>query len=353
MNALNDQLAKLHVLSLAPLDDPNLLGSYARAFRGMGCRISSYSLTDAIQRHARLGRIGRRAASFFPIESWIRKGNKELLLHLLELKPDVVLVPASLPVLAGCLAQLKASMPDCRAVLIWPDTLLNLAPHTVQCLPLYELVASYSRAAVPVLQKLGAREIEWVPFAADPFLFPKDVKIDATENERFDCEVCFVGNWRPERERAILSLVSAGVTVKVWSHPYWLKLCSDRRQAERYLRQGPIFGRELAKAFRGAKISLNTIDATNYPAANMRFFEGPACGAATLNSPCPEMATGFPEGEAAFYYHHDDELVPTVRRLLRDDTHRLRVARAAQDLVLKEHTYQHRAELILRRLSLA
>jgi spore maturation protein CgeB len=342
----------MHVLSLAPIDDPHLLGSYARAFRAMGCNVSEFSLATAIEAHSRIGFVGRRVGSLFSIESWLRKGNRDLVVHLLELRPNLVLVPGPAPVLPGTLAQLKAALPECNFVLVWPDTLLNLPSSTIQCLPLYDLVASYSASAIPPMQRLGARLVEWVPFAADPFLFPKDVTIEPNERSRFECDVCFVGNWRPEREKLLVTLVSAGISVKVWGHPVWMKRCLDRRMADRYFQGGPLFGVDLAKAIRGAKLSLNPIDHTNFPAANMRFFESPACGATTLNSQCPEMTSLFVQGETAFYYNHEREALAVIKQLLSDGLLRMRVASAAQHLVLREHTYRHRAELILRKLPL-
>ena len=46
--------------------------------------------------------------------------------------------------------------------------LVNLSATLIAALPLYDLVATYSRGTVSHFQRLGARQVAFVPLAADP-----------------------------------------------------------------------------------------------------------------------------------------------------------------------------------------
>jgi hypothetical protein len=347
-------LANLKVAALVGENEPGLLGSYVRALRSRGCDVTCRDPHAALRKHTKLGRLGRYASSFVPVDAWTLKANREMILAIADTAPDLVLVSGNAPVRAGALAQLRIMVPGARIALIWPDSLLNLWRHVIEALPVYDLVATYSRASVEEFRRLGARKAEFVPFAADPLLFPPEVAISDEERRKLQSDVCFIGNHRPEREAAIIALARAGLDVKVWGEPQsWRRHARDKSMLSSCYQGSPLFGEAFAKAVRCAKLSLNPIDPTNFPSANMRFFESPACGGATLNSRCPEMAGDFPDRASAFYFDSVERLPGVARELLADEPTRTAVARAAQQLVLREHTYVHRAEQVLRALGLA
>jgi spore maturation protein CgeB len=150
----------------------------------------------------------------------------------------------------------------------------------------------------------------------------------------------------------VVKLVKAGFRVRVWG-PYWQHRTEDSALARQYVQGGYIEGADFVRAVKCSQISINRTDDTNFPAANMRFFELLACGMAGLNSPTPEMEELFPDNELTFYYRDSDHLVDRVRALLKDEAFRTRVARAGHDVALKHHTYDHRARELLLGLKLS
>ena len=340
----------LHVLVLAPEGTPELMGSYGRAFKQLGHRVSYWSPGDAVQRYVRGERLGRKVHEFLPVETWVKKGNRDLIIEARRLRPDMILVGGASAVRAGALAQIKAALPSCNLVLVWPDTLLNLAGHVIEALPLYDLVASYSEGAVPLLERLGAPRVRFVPFAVDAEMLAPEASISDEQRARFDCDVVFVGNHRPERERAVVALLDSGLRVAVWGGDVWRKQARDKKKAARYFRGGPAVGAGLGRALRCAKVGLNVIDDTNFPAANMRFFEGLGCGSAMLSSACPEMSRLFRDGETVVYYDGELELVRKAHALVGDDAWRARVAAAGLALASEAHQYTHRAHAIVEAL---
>jgi len=338
-------------LLLCPADNFGLLGSYGRAFRRLNVDVAYFHLSDAIQKHVKFDRIGRAIAKYLPFEPWVVGGNRDLIHQVMALKPDILLFAGAIPIRAGALAQIKAACPTVRVVLAWPDTMLNLSDNILACLPMCDLVASYSSTAIPLLERLGARAVEWFPFAVDEELFPGDTTLTAQEREALASDVVFIGNHREDREAAVSNLVNAGLSVKVWGAG-WDRSPRDPVLVGKVHQSNLLIGRELVKAVRAAKVSLNAIDPTNFPAANMRFFEQYACGGVSLSSPCPEMEPEFPDGVCGSYYRSDDELVGKAKELVNNADLRGRLRSEGRRRALRAHTYVNRAEKMLKVLGL-
>lgn len=337
---------------LADLRDAGLLGSYCRAFRKLGCRAEIWDFEAARAGHARLGRLGAFAQGLVIVEPWLKRANRDLVIAVRERNPDILCVGGAARVTAGALAQIRASVPSTKLVLFWPDPLQNLEIVNVQALPLYDLVATYSESSVAPLRRLGAPRVEWVPFGADTELCEPAAGVHVAGEAAFACDVGFIGNFRPEREQAVIALRQAGIHVRVWGTDDWRKRAKDKRAVSDYWEGRPLFGPEFAAASRACKLALNVIDRTNYPGANMRFFETLACGGALLTSACPELAEAFPDRVAAFYFDSTEHLVARARELLPSDATRRAVAKEGHRRVLDGHTYVARGERILQMLAL-
>ncbi len=109
----------------------------------------------AIRKSERLGRFGAIVNNFLPVEAWLLKANGQFLTAVLKSRPDVVIVVASHRILAGALGQIKAALPDCQLVLLWPDTLLHCPSLTIDCIAVYDLIATYSSASIEPFRRLG------------------------------------------------------------------------------------------------------------------------------------------------------------------------------------------------------
>ena len=320
----------------------NLESSYHRAFEELGYQVFRFDIVAAIERYTRLGLAGRLFNRFVPVEPWVQKAHRELVLKTMGLRPDLVVTFGQYPFRVGSLALMRAST-DAWLVHIWPDPLFNWDTHLTACISMYDCIATYSKTTVPIFQELGARCVLWVPLAGDPSLHPV-VTCSESERQEFGADVAFIGGWRPEREAALSRL--RDFDLKIWG-PEWGRRCRGNRVIMRAWQGRPLYGVEFAKAVASTKISLNIIDPTNHPAANMRFFEIPMAGGMQVSSPCPEMEQEFRHGEQVFYYQQAGELPDLIRYLLADDELRARVAASAHQKVLAEHTYTHRARHIL------
>lgn len=322
-----------------------LESSYGTAFAGLGWHVSFWDPVRVVNRYTRGGRLGRIASNFVHIEPWLKKANRQLVIDVMNMHPQLILTFTHTHLLPGALAQIRAAL-DIILVQIWPDTMQNWVPvHSVN-LPLYDLLATYSKATVPLFERLGAQRVVWLPLAADPELHPDA----APHRPDLSSDVNFIGGWRPERELLLSQL--EGFDVKIWG-PDWGRHCRGNRTIMNAWQGRALRGTEFAQAVRGSKLSLNIIDPTNFPAANMRFFEIPIAGGLQVCSSCPEMNDELRHGEHLFYFHHHGELPDLLRSLIADDTLRDRVASAGREQVFAQHTYTHRARRILETLDLS
>jgi hypothetical protein len=318
--------------------------SYAKAFESLGHFTVRFDLERAIDRNCRLGTLGRRLNRYIPVEAWIRKANRELVVMALREKPSIIIVSGQNPVRGGALAQIAAAG-KVKIILLWPDTLLNVSDSLIAALPMYDMVACYGHSSCLIFRRLGAISVEWIPLAGDPFLHPLR---NAPGRENYECDVSFVGNWRPEREVALTEIGKMeGIQMKIWGGNSWRRFAKTNPVIMNAWQRRPLYGKEFSDAVAASKINLNIIDDTNFPSANMRFFEIPCAGGLEVCSPCPEMESEFEHGDTIFYYRRQEELRDLIPMLLKDDRLRADVAGRSHRKVLERHTYNNRISKIL------
>lgn len=104
---------------------------------------------------------------------------------------------------------------------------------------------------------------------------------------------------------------------------------------------------ETAKVYQQSKIVVNVTRDEFPPEANMRCYEAMA-GGALLITPMPTELTelGFRVGEHFIGWRDETEIGDLVQGYLSDEAKRREIARNGQDLVLREHTFECRKEML-------
>jgi len=339
---MTDALRVLLVGSFAP---GALERSYANAFSAIGCHVSQFDMPAAIERNVRFRILGQHINRFIPVEPWIAKANRELFLASRAFRPDLIVVFGQTMVRAGALAQIRSSL-GCKLAWIWPDTMVFLRTEVIQSLPLYDYVGSYSEASVEQLRKLGAAHAAWLPLAADPAMHAKPAA------SIFSVDVGFIGQWRPEREVVMSELMTnlPNLEIKIWG-PDWGRRCRGNRQILNAWQGKSLYAGEFAAAVASCKVHLNLIDPTNYPAANMRFFELLMAGGFQVTSDCPEMRQEFRDQKEVVYFRDTEALLSQVQRYLADDEQRHEIAEQGLRLVREGHMYTHRVRQLMSSLA--
>jgi len=318
--------------------------SYFRAMESLNIQVTHFDPNVNLKKHIKFGIFGRKINTYIPLESWIKKMNRDFIVEVKEIDPDVIFLFTTARILYGTLATIKI-ISKAKIVWIWPDTPMNLAIHNLQCSKLYDYTASYSKESISIFNKLGFNNPVWVPLAADSFLHYKEIN-----NDEFNTDISFVGMWRPERERILSSILIyfPELSIEIYGKN-WKKNCSNRNIIKKWKGEG-IYGAELGNYFNKSRINLNIIDDTNFPAANMRFFEILISGGLQLCSPCPEMSDVFIENEHILYFTTENDLVKKIKWIIANPKIVKDTRRIGQKVTVNQHTYLKRVQKILETL---
>jgi hypothetical protein len=275
-------------------DTDQKLPAFARAFLRRGTRI------------------------IFVQASFPQNGNLNQLLERCPERPDLILHPEFLPILPWGLT--KVNIPTaCFQIDTYAYTRRRIAWSM-----LFDLVFVFHPGYEVEFQKAGHPGAHVIPHAIDASLFLGE------ELERM-FEIGWVGQRRGPlyrtRER-LLPVLSGSFRMNDWRRHYRPE--------------------EMARIYRQSKIVVN-IARDDFPQdANLRAFEVMAAGALLLTALPTELTQiGFEDGVHFIGYRKEAEIAPLVRKYLWEESARRGIAEAARDKVLREHTYDHRAQAIL------
>jgi spore maturation protein CgeB len=332
------------ILVVSDLSMYALGNAYIRALRKKSAEVFSFDLAANESKFIRFGKLGRKIHTFWPVEVWKKKANRELAVEYRRIMPDVVLVFGNVEITYGTIAFFR-SVGSPRIILFWPDTLLNLNSFQKESASLYDLVATYSSASIEPFLQIGFKKAVFLPFAGD-----REFLGIGGPSKEFLYDISFAGGWRPEREAALTLIATTFPELKMlikgtdWErfckNPILLKNCDPN----------PVYGKNFGDFIRSSRINLNVIDDTNFPAANMRFFEIPAAGGLELSSACPEMSSYFTNREDILYYNSEKEMIDQIKWVLDNPGEAEKLRKAAIEKIEKEHTYLDRVTELLKKI---
>jgi len=191
----------------------------------------------------------------------------------------------------------------------------------------FDVVFVAQQDYIPLLRRVvGHNQVYWLPLAAAP---------DVHRNLGLDrvYEVGFVGNIsRAHRQTA---------------RHRRLALLAERFKTNDFRRHySPI---QVGEVYSQSKIVFNTSIAGD---VTMRVFEGTAAGALVLTDPVQNgFAELFKPGQEVVVYQDDEDLVARVQYYLEHSQEREAIASAGRTRTLAEHTYQHRVQTIIDRMT--
>lgn len=205
----------------------------------------------------------------------------------------------------------------------------------------YACVISSSRGGVEDLERMGARQVRVLYYAADPALF-------STEPVEQDIDVFFYGHGAEYREEWISAMLDQA------SHEL-----PEARFAVRGTRLGSLPRVEKLPYASFSKLKdycnrsrVNVLitrqaHASVYGSSTARPFELAALGAAMVSNPYSGIEEWFEPDREIILVRNASEAVSTYRRLLADPVARHELGRRARARLLQEHTYKHRARELL------
>ena len=194
----------------------------------------------------------------------------------------------------------------------YPDvSFLSHGPYIPRTLPRYDHVFTTKTYGVGDMQaRLGLENVSFLAPGYDPELH-RHVELSAEEQEKFGCDVVFIGTWSRKKEAIMAALrqESPHLKVKIWGSQ-WEKSRSTNLQE--WIMDDIVTGDEYVKAICGSSICLGLLSEQGEGASSgdlitARTFQIPACRTLMLHERNPEVLRYFAEGrEAAFFSTHSE-----------------------------------------------
>lgn len=184
----------------------------------------------------------------------------------------------------------------------------------------FDCVFLAQRAQVELFREAGIKNVFWMPLACSPQLHaagPFDRSLD----------VAYVGSFSTEEDQRRPRLLNE----------------IRRRYPNHFI--GKAWPEQMARIYASSKIVVNACVNCD---VNMRVFEAMASGALLITDNADGLEDLFRNGEHLIIYRSDTALPNLIDYYLKHPEERERIARQGQELVLREHTYAHRTEEILR-----
>jgi spore maturation protein CgeB len=204
------------------------------------------------------------------------------------------------------------------------------------------------------LKQAGAKEVRYLPVAADPSVH-RPLELTQAEREEYGSDVSFVGAGYANRREIFPRLLGHNWKFKLWGNEWD---GADDLTSVLQRNGARIDTDTCQKVFNASAVNLNLhswagtgLDPEG-DFVNPRTFELAACGAFQLTdrrSLLPEVLTA----DEVATVSSPDELPAEITRWLREPEQRVAMAAQARQRVLAEHTYEHRMRDLLSQIGVA
>jgi hypothetical protein len=184
----------------------------------------------------------------------------------------------------------------------------------------YDYVFVSQRDCIDRYRQAECPNVQWLPFACDPDLHGR---VNAPSRYAVASVAAIHPKWGAERKR-LFELISKNF------EDCWF---------------GRSFGRQMAYIYSASKIIFNKSILNEL---NMRVFEALASGTMLITDRIKNgLKDLFVEGQDLVCYSSDEELISKLNLYLRDPGERERIGGHGRQTVMKQHTYDHRAQQII------
>ena len=207
---------------------------------------------------------------------------------------------------------------------------------------------------IAALKQAGARDVRYLPMAADPSVH-RPLELTQAEREECGSDVSFVGAGYANRREIFPRLLGHDWTFKLWGNEW------DGATALTSIlqRNGARIDTDTCqKVFNASAVNLNLhswagagLDPDG-DFVNPRTFELASCGAFQLTDRRSLMPDLFTASEVATV-SSSEALPGEITRWLREPEQRVAMAAQARQRVLAEHTYMHRMRALLSQVGVA
>ena len=284
---------------------------------------------------ARLDSLVKRTQNKYLMGPRITRLNRDLIKQATHEQPDLLFIYRGTHILPETLRQLRIAVPN--AILIGYNNDDPFAPsqprwlwrHFLAGIPEYDLVLAYRHHNLADFYRAGARRVEllrswFIPERNHP------IELSAEDEERYGCDVVFVGHYEPDQRVAYLEAVARhGWCLRLFGPGYdWDPVIRRSTELAAQIPVQLVWGEDYNRALCGARIALCFLSKLNRDSYTRRCFEIPATRTLMLSEYTEDLASLFCEGEEVEFFRTPEEMATKIERYLADEPRRLAVAEA-------------------------
>lgn len=274
-------------------DSPYALGRlYHNAAVGLGIN-SDYKTNEDILKVRKYSK--DNILKYLEHSNYRIKWNQKLFELIQKNKYNVVIFFRLSPVSSSTILHFRL-LYKIKFVIIWPDSILFYKNNLLDTLQNVDLIASYSEKDVSIFKTLKCDNVQFIPLGFDSQIYKPQVL-----DKVFD--ISFLGlrqNYREEFIHAFSKNTDRRIFV---SGPNWKNFKSKNL----HITNKTFHSHEACTVYNSSFVSLNIVDPTNYPAANMRFFEINACNTIQLSNQIPEFMNEFDLETGNLFYETPED----------------------------------------------
>jgi spore maturation protein CgeB len=278
---------------------------------------------------------------FASLESW---SYEALVRRAKALQPDLVLITYGV-MPPQVVAKLREEC-GIKVACWFTDAISNLHRQYLLASPFDALFLKEPSMVRTFREKLGLNAY-YLPEACNP-QWHKPPELTDAEGDIYDCDVAAVGSFHYYRARMLEGF--EGYNLRIWGNncPPWINSPIKSHYAHHYIAED-----EKAKAYRSAKVLVNTISYSEIEGVNCTLFEAAGCGAFQIADWKPALPNLFEPEEEIVTFRTRHELKEKVDYYLAHPEERQEIADRAYARAHREHTYELRIRKMLEALGSA
>jgi spore maturation protein CgeB len=265
---------------------------------------------------------------------------QQLLRAAMHCQPDLIL--SCHDFLTPAQVELVKRATSAKVAMWFPDAIVNFHRAMFLMAP-YDAIFFKDPYIIRVLRdELGKQTAHYLPECCNPkYHYP--VSLTAEDEITYGCDITTAGNVHSVRAALFEHLKE--FDCKIWGlpPPHWLKSETIGRMVQNKY----VVKEEKSKAFRAAKIVLNSTHPGEIEGTNVRTFEVAGAGGFQLANFRPALTDLFIPGEEIETFRSVTELKDKIKFYLTRPAERFKIAEAGAKRALCDHTYQIRLTQLL------
>jgi spore maturation protein CgeB len=306
-----------------------------KALKETGCNVDEFDW-NSIYKFNKIFRV-------FSDQKLREKRNSEIIEKTKSYQPDYIFVLKGEPVSVETLKVIK-EISGATMFNWFGDDPWEFPVFSGKVANYYDYFFTYDPYSVKLYNQIGQNNAYHLPYGYDPEV-TENLSANDSDNEKYSCEVAFIGSHYPKREELLKKLKNK-FDLKIWGRGWKNTSCADVYQGN------ALYGFEMLKAMKCAKILLNIHKGfeegveESGEGINLRVMEGAACSAFQITNLQKDLPNRFKLGEEIVAFNEWKEAVDLISVYLENEEERISIGQNAFKRLKKDHTLKLRMQYV-------